>query len=246
MTKKQYTSHDVRQSYSSEQKIDEMQTQWITYILYRPISFRLTPLLLNLEVTPNQLGMVNLILSLCLPAAAFLPFETGLTVIMVIVFISALFDAMDGDIARAGNMTSIRGQYFDFVTDQLHKLLAYAAIALLLIHNPDRSQLLYPGIMCVAAAWLTISARLNRDYSQSLRGTGTSDYKRAAQDKDLTWFDYVFFGVSALEHILPFALLAVLFFGHLDWVVWWVLFYAALDFVFTQITAFSKLPRPTP
>ena len=92
---------------------------WRLFPLVRHLSDRLTPLLLRLPVTPNQVTAVSLAAGLAGAACFALggrPAALAGTALLIVCYV---LDNCDGDIARAKNLSSRFGHYFDSVADWL-------------------------------------------------------------------------------------------------------------------------------
>jgi phosphatidylglycerophosphate synthase len=92
---------------------------WRLFPLVRHLSDRLTPLLLRLPVTPNQVTAVSLAAGLA--GAACFARGDRLTALAgaVLLIVCYILDNCDGDIARAKKLSSRFGHFFDSIADWL-------------------------------------------------------------------------------------------------------------------------------
>lgn len=98
-------------------------------LLNRRISRRLTPLLLDLPVTPNQVTLLSLALGLAAAAAFASPGWAWPVAGALLVQATAVLDCVDGEIARAKVLESDRGEILDVTSDTAIHVLAFLGIA---------------------------------------------------------------------------------------------------------------------
>lgn len=123
--------------------------------LVRHVSDRLTPLLLRLPVTPNQVTAASLAAGLA-GAACFAQGGRGLALAgAALIIVSYILDNCDGDIARAKNLSSRSGHYFDSVADWLVDTAFF--IGLGFGSTVERGEALWLWLGLAAAAGATIS-----------------------------------------------------------------------------------------
>jgi phosphatidylglycerophosphate synthase len=90
-------------------------------LLMPRLSVRVTRAVLNhaTRVTPDQITVVSLLVGLA-AAAAFVSTSPFVVAIGLLAFhLHVLLDYVDGEVARCRNQTSVRGAYFDLVTDRI-------------------------------------------------------------------------------------------------------------------------------
>ena len=234
-SRRKYNRLDVIESFDDAKRHDEKHNQWIIYVLYRQISFILTPIAINLGIKPSTITFASLILTLLLPLSLYLPESESIWVLAIVMGIFQCLDCIDGDIARTREMSSKSGAYFDFLTDILHRCVTYALIGILAASTT--TTLILPRIefWALGAAWLMVAANLCRSFFQHQNKNEDNVYE-LEKAESLNWFSYVFFFFSSLDHIIPFALIASIYLGGLDYIVVWLFIYGSLDFLFTQFT----------
>ena len=98
-------------------------------LLNRPLSRRLTPLLLDAPVTPNQVTMLSLAVGLVAAAAFAGPGSAWPVVGALLVQATAVLDCVDGEIARAKVLESAWGEILDVTSDTVIHVLAFLGIA---------------------------------------------------------------------------------------------------------------------
>jgi phosphatidylglycerophosphate synthase len=228
----------IARSYAAKSR-EEWYGEWGAALLYRPLSFVLTPLFVRLGIGATTVTVVALALVLCLPALALRGsvLQVGLVAIVI-----AVLDCVDGNIARATGTTSRVGHYLDFLTDILFRIAFYGSIGLLV--DTDRTAPAWIGGwglgLGIAAAFLAVGARLCRVYAE--RFAGEVAYARPESPKEAGGIlRYAFPFVSGIDPLLPLIVLAAGWLGALHWVIAWLVGYSALDFLYTQYAVLRRL-----
>jgi archaetidylinositol phosphate synthase len=98
--------------------------------VFRPIINALAKLFKKIGMTPNIATLFVLILA-CL-SFVFLVFYQNLLLFSVFVFLTGLFDGIDGQIARLNNTSSNYGGFIDSITDRLSEFVIYLGLLLYL------------------------------------------------------------------------------------------------------------------
>jgi phosphatidylglycerophosphate synthase len=215
----------------------EVRTEWAIALVYRPVSFLLTPLFAAIGVAPSTVTLLGLAIALALPFAAASGGEAWLVVGGLGVAFCVL-DCIDGDLARVTGRASQRGAYLDFVVDLVYRAGLYSAIGIAADGARDGAGIAalgdYGGIVAgLASALLAILARSCRLYADS--------HVRDRAGPAATTRGAAFAFVSGLDHLLPFFVLAGGALGSLDWVLVWLFAYSLADFVHTQASVWKRL-----
>ncbi len=237
----QYTVGDVRRSYAGDKARDERYGEWVAALVYRPVSFILTPFFLRLGMSASAVTVLSLLLALALPLIALL---SGHVEVGIAAFAVCVLDCVDGNIARVTNTSTQLGQYLDFITDIVFRVTLYAAIGILAERDPPGVVFLHGHALAVLlfAALLAVAARLCRVRAREFtRGA----YERAApagQSSGL--IDIIFPIISGADGLLPFVVFAAAWWKMLDWAIVVLVLYTALDFVYTQFAILRRLSRP--
>ena len=106
------------------------EAKWLAArFLIRPISFVVTPILMNFKVTANQLTLINFFL--ILGSLGLFVSGTNTNIVMggIILFLVAILDYCDGNIARAQTSASLYGKFIDGLVDTF-STLHFAALGL--------------------------------------------------------------------------------------------------------------------
>jgi phosphatidylglycerophosphate synthase len=229
----------IARSYAAKSR-EEWYGEWGAALLYRPLSFLLTPLFVRLSIGATAVTVVALALVLCLPLLALRgsAIELGLAAIVI-----AVLDCVDGNIARATGTTSKLGHYLDFLTDILFRIALYGSIGVLV--DADRGAPAWIAgwglALGIGAAFLAVGARLCRVYAE--RFAGEVAYARPDESAKESGgiLRYAFPFVSGIDPLLPLVLLATSWTGGLHWVIAWLVGYSALDFLYTQYAVLRRL-----
>ena len=232
---------DIVAAYKASKSAEELRGEWGAVLLYRPLSFLLTPPLIRLGLGATTVTAISCLLALALP---FVALGLGPIWLALAGFVFSVLDCVDGNIARATGTTSRRGQYADFVTDVIYRAAMYLSIGLLLAPGAVAGWWPLgggPGLG-LAAALLALAARLSRVYVEhamgadnpyqaplevSLEGPAPGPLARLAA--------LAFPVLSDIDPLLPVLVLAAGLLGGLEWVLIWLLAYSALDFLYSQV-----------
>ncbi len=235
-----YTIKDVRASYGPEKAREEWYGDWMSALVYRPVSFWITPPLLNLSVSASQVTVFALLIALVLPFAALMAGEAAHFSVAVLAIAFLILDCVDGNIARVTATASKSGHYLDFLTDIVFRVTLYAAVGILA--GRETSSLSWMDgqalMLSLLAALIAIVGRLSRVFTRQLSPGDVFDEDRSANGV----FDRIVFPfLSGLDRVLPIVVLAADRWGGLRWVVLWLLAYSAGDFIITQYAIFRRL-----
>ncbi len=232
---------DVVAAYKAAKSGEELRGEWGAVLLYRPLSFLLTPPLVALGIGATTVTAVSCLLALALPIVAL---TGGVVWLAAVAVVFSVLDCVDGNIARITATTSRRGQYADFITDVVYRVAMYLSIGLLVAPGAVEGWWplgAAPGL-ALAAALLAVAARLSRVYVEQDMGAGNPYEAKAdaasqggAPGPLARVVDGLFPFVSGIDPLLPLIVLGAGLFGELEWVLVWLLAYSALDFVFTQV-----------
>lgn len=235
---RRYTTADVKRTYSPAKAREEWYGDWASALIYRPLSFLITPLFLSLSVSASAVTLISLILGLSLPLLALFGGTSGAWFVALLATLWVILDCVDGNIARVTGTSSPAGRYFDFVTDVLFRGSFYVAIGILTDAGHG-----YRGLaLCLAAGYAAMAARFCRQvYHQ---GGGEDVYSETAGPADATGLSLVkivFAFLSGIDRLLPLTLLAATYFHRLFWIAWFLLAYSLADLVYSLFRIFLDL-----
>lgn len=126
-----YGIADVKASYSPEKRQKDFKQNLLGYIIYRQISFVLTPLFLKYSISANSVTYFSFLFVLILPFIALVGGIYGYIYIALLCFIYHCLDYIDGNIARVTKTSSRLGMYMDSIFGNLYWVSAYASIGIL-------------------------------------------------------------------------------------------------------------------
>ncbi len=238
-----YTIADVRASYDPDKAREEWHGDWISALIYRPISFWITPPLLNLSVSASQVTFFALLLSFALPVVALKAGSGAHAAVAVLAIVFVILDCVDGNIARVTKTVSTSGHYLDFFTDIVFRICFYAAVGSLA--DREISSLVWMNGQGLAlgllAALIAIVGRLSWVFARQLSPGDV--FSPAQEEKERRGIvDRVLFPVfSGIDRLLPFLVLAANAWGGLRWVILWLLAYSVVDCAYTQFAIFRRL-----
>src|SRR5262252_5231911 len=117
------------------------QDGFVSRFLNRPISSRITRLLVRVPLTPNAFTIIIFVLPLI--AGAFLQHGDYVSIVIgaAIFQVFSILDGCDGEIARAKNLESKFGERLDYFSDFIASLLYVLALGLGLHRSTE-------GIVC--------------------------------------------------------------------------------------------------
>jgi len=129
----------------------------ISRYLNRPLSLALSRLLVNTPVTPNQISVSTLVISLISAGFAIAGGYLNFFVAGVLFQIASIVDGTDGEVAKLKFQTSHRGEWIDTVCDNL-SYLAFLGGLIIGVHRSDLpSYYVLSGIVGFIAAAASIS-----------------------------------------------------------------------------------------
>jgi phosphatidylglycerophosphate synthase len=237
-----YTVADIRRSYNAQKKGGEWRNDWMSALIYRPVSFWITPVLLIFSISATAVTVFSLALGFALPFVAAYGGGSAYVTVGAISVIWAVLDCVDGNIARVTRTTSDAGRYLDFITDIVFRICLYAAIGLMA--DSESWEFAGDGQMfgsALIAALLMIGSRLCRDYAYLAFSHRAAFQRDAGAIAKAGMFDrFVVPIFSGVDRIVPLAVFVVGELGGLAWLVLWLILYGALDLVYTQIQILGR------
>lgn len=241
-----YSIEFIRRAYRESKGREELYGEWGAALFFRPLSFLLTPIFLKAGFSATRVSLLALCLLPLLPVAAVGGGGAGYIWLAAGGVIFATLDCIDGNIARATGTTSKLGGYTDFIADILFRVVFYGSIGLIVTGQPFPIPIVteYGVATALIAAWLAVTARLSRVYSERGMNEGNPYAAPGNENEEkarLGVGDYLFAFVSGLDPLLPIVVLVAGFFGWLPWVLVWLVLYSILDFLYTQFTVVQRL-----
>jgi len=183
------------------------------FALTRHLSYRLTPLLLRLPITPNQVTGLSLAAGL-LGAACFLTGTWGWDDVggLMLVLCYTL-DNCDGEVARIKNLSSEWGARFDDLADWLVDTAFFAALGIGTWSATGNALWLWCGLAAAAGATIDYGvdlvhhARARKAPEAPTREEAAKSERRPENAVD--WLIYVFHKLSRADFCVIVLLLAL-------------------------------------
>jgi phosphatidylglycerophosphate synthase len=240
-----HTPASIARSYRGAKRSEELYGEWGAALVFRPLSFLLTPLFLKAGFSATGVSLLALCLLPLIPVAAITGGALGYAYLAAGGIIFATLDCVDGNIARVTDTASKLGGYTDFIADILFRVVFYSAIGVIVAGQPFPLPYVTDYSLAVAliAAWLAVTARLSRVYTERAIDEG-NPYAAPTPEggaPKLGGSEILFAFVSGLDPLLPFIVLITGYLGWLPWVLVWLILYSALDFLYTQFTVVRRL-----
>ncbi len=237
--KTRYTIADVRASYDATKAREEWHGDWMSALIYRPLSFFLTPPLLNLSISASQVTFFALLMSFALPVVALEAGRAAHLAVAVIAILFVILDCVDGNIARVTRTASKSGHYLDFLTDIVFRIGLYAAVGILADRETSLAWMNGQGLAFgLLAALIAIVGRLSRVFTRQL----SSGDVYSADEPSKGFVDrFLLPALSGMDRLLPILVLGADWWGGLRWVILWLLAYSAADCAYTQYAVFRRL-----
>lgn len=100
----------------------------IARYLNRPVSTRISSLLVHTPVTPNQISVSTLVMSVAAAAFAAMGGYLNFLAAGLLFHLASIVDGVDGEVAKLKFMTSRRGEWIDTVCDNLGYVVFLAGL----------------------------------------------------------------------------------------------------------------------
>lgn len=239
--RRRVTLAEAMRSFGGDKLRAEMRGEWGSVVCYRLPSMLLTPLALNLGVSPTAVTGLSLLLVLALPGLALLDGAFGYLSVGLAGVAVAVLDCLDGNMARAAGLASRLGHYADFLVDVLFRLFGYLAVGLLIEAGAPAGGLAgHAGLIGLAAAAAAAVSRLSRVYVEAWPDAAEADAPPTKSGL-AGLAEALFPFVSGLDPLWPLFVLLAGALGLLPWLLAWLAVYSVLDFCHTQASILARL-----
>src|SRR5476651_2342469 len=111
---RRFSIADIRRTYSPAKAREEWFGDWASALIYRPLSFCVTPLFIRLGFSAQMVTLLSLMIGLSLPLIAIFGGGTALWWVAGLATVWVVLDCVDGNIARLLQTASRSGHYLDF------------------------------------------------------------------------------------------------------------------------------------
>ena len=119
----------------------------ILSFLPKKVSIRITRLLINTKITPNQITFISLILGIASAPFFFLGTYPQLIIGAALFYASFILDLVDGELARCKKKYSDFGVWLDMTFDSFNNSLIVLVSAIGLFFNTNNSTILIIGLI---------------------------------------------------------------------------------------------------
>ena len=174
--------------------------------LVRHMSYRLTPILLNTSLTPNQVTSISMAMGLI--GAACVAFGNMIMGIIGALLLTAsyTFDNCDGEIARIKNMSSEFGAKLDDMSDWMVDAGFFAALGYGTTLATGQWFWAWLGYAAAAGAFIDYVVDLIYHAKEEKKDDGRSREEQASEPKKpedaLDWLIYIFHKLSRADFCL--------------------------------------------
>ena len=149
-----YKYSDIKNSFHSQEP-------WINVFLLKHLTIPLVYLMVKFtNITPNIISIISLILGIL---SAFFYFNGDLFAGGLLYFISYIFDATDGKVARIKGNGSAYGAWFDIAIDRLNLVIISSAISYTLFIAHDNLLFMVLNSLFLGMAFIGWESRYNID-----------------------------------------------------------------------------------
>lgn len=236
--KRRYTLADVRAAYPPEKAWAEKQGDFPCYLIYRPISFYLTPPLLRLGVPVTGVTLFALGVALVMVMIAWRGGPHAYLGVAALGFSYHVLDCVDGNMARTLRRTSRLGGILDGTFDMTFWCLLLLSLGLLVEHAGGG---LFGDRAVAFSLALGVLLLLNRQTRDNFANQNVvTTYFRPQIPDRLGAGDWAMIAFVGLEFAYVFAIAIGGALGALDWVLAGIGAYVTIIFVGALWMTFSK------
>ena len=241
-----YSLADIKRSYTPEKAWAEMQGELPCYLIYRPLSFYPSWLLLRLRVPIMAVTLSSGVLALVM---AFLAWEGRSWAWLAVVasgFCFHVLDCVDGNMARTTGRFSRLGALLDGTIDMSFWCLLFLSTGFLVEHQGGG---IFGDRAVAFSLFLAILVLLNRQTRDNFSvQNAESSYFTESIPEHLSLGDRAMMVFVGLENLYILAIAIGVGLDGLDWVLLGMGVYVGLIFVGALGLTFSqarRLDRPT-
>ena len=116
------TRNTLREEYKTHKLEIEKLNGYFYYLIYRPLSFYITPVFIKKNIHPNYVTLITLALVVFMPIALLFK-DISFLLIALLSFSYSVLDCVDGTFARNTGKTSVLGMYLDSIFGKLHLIM---------------------------------------------------------------------------------------------------------------------------
>ena len=210
-----YTLAEVLESYPPEKHWSDLQGALPDRLLYRPLSFRLTPFALRLGLHPNHVTLFALLLSLAMPLLAWKGEEKAYLGVFALGVLYHVLDCVDGNMARVAGLKSRLGALLEPANDFLFWSLLLLSLGIL-AEKQGGSLLGGRAVeLGLAAGALVLWSRIVRDSYASIFGS-SAVFEQGPPPTRLSGLQWLKALIYGLEYLYVWGVLIGGLCGRLD------------------------------
>jgi len=231
----------VRRSYPAEKRWEELAGELPSLLLFRPLSFLVTPLFVRAGFSPAAVTWLSAALSVAMLAVAWRGGSHAWLGVFLLGFAVQLLDCVDGNVARVTQRTSDRGQLLDLLVGTFYGILLLASLGLL-VERAGAGPFAGAGLeIGLGLALLVCVNRLTRNYAQLHFGWHQLSEERPRGP--LSWKARLVIALAGLENLYIFAIAVGGALGALDRVLLGIAVYVVGVFLYVERGLFRELRR---
>ncbi|OQX54881.1 MAG: hypothetical protein B5M53_05300 [Candidatus Cloacimonas sp. 4484_209] len=231
-----YTAAHIKASYQEKILIEKKKAVFM-YLIYRPISFYLTPIFLQFHISANKVTLIGLFISLLLPLVSIFGGDFAYLYVALLAFSFHVLDCVDGNISRITRSTSALGKYLDFFTGNVFWILLYCSIGLLIKYGDGMSKFFVEGSVVIGllSGLFDIFGKESRSYVRLHFPDSSPEYF-----SDKIPLQNI---LSSFGHLTPFLLIIFGYFKRIDILLILIFAHSFLIFSYSEIKIFCRLYR---
>ena len=164
------------------QKPGEWQRLNKYYKMYRLVSIYFTRLFLYTPVTANQVSFLNILLVFFSGIFLIQGTVSGSLIGVGLLFLVAILDRVDGEIARYRGTMSAKGEYIDQVMHLLFKIVFFSCIAIPLYRSTGQEIYLLAGFIAVS---FSLANTITGSVASGLRKAQTNSFDNTKKTSNM-------------------------------------------------------------
>lgn len=195
-------------------------------LIYRPLTERITKLLLKTNITPNQITLFGIIISLI--CGIFFSFGNykNLIIAAILSQLTLVMDLLDGQVARYKNMQTMFGRWYDQIANKIMKFFMVLGATIGVYRITNNPIILVMGTMAIFNITIISFISNMRNFYEF-----SKNYSELPQSKKI----FIPFGMLTTTLLTISAL-----FNKVSWFLWFFAVFGTLGWI-KQIYSHYKL-----
>ncbi|MCH2186451.1 CDP-alcohol phosphatidyltransferase family protein [Myxococcota bacterium] len=235
---KKYDVQAVRDSFPPEKAWSEMQGDFFCYLLYRPISFWVTPWFLNRRVPVMAVTLGALCVAVTMVTIAAVGGRFAWVGVALLGLTYHVLDCVDGNMARTLGRSTRLGAILDGTVDMIFWCLLLVSLGLLVDHAGGTAFGGHPVSVSLLLCVLLLLNRQTRDNFAVQNATQT--YFKPEKPQSIRAIDWLMMILTGLEFVYVFVIAFAGLLGRLDWALMGIGTYVTAIFIGALWMTFSK------